>query len=737
MSRYRLQGSIIGSYTNPTSTSASGVYDVSAASKYTSANLWSGTTPIASSATLASNVSLVANSTGATYTTTSDNYGVFTFTGAGTFTPSVSGNIELLLVGGGGASYYANNPLYYNGGGGGAGGAVYYGAELHQTTQGTSLAVIAGVTYTITIGAGASQASTTSSTRRGSNSTFVGGIYNITAYGGGAGHGGGGGGGGGAGTSYPDGLTISGVSLVGGAGSTNIARGGTGYSGQGYDGGNRLHGGDSGGYAGGGGGGAGSKGGTAGAPQVATTPTPAASRLYSPDGGNGIYTKISGTATYYGGGGGGGLYSGIASIADLRFGYGGLGGGGNGSDSNANPRVDSSPGQANTGGGGGGPSFVAGNGTGGSGICIIRYPLVNAVVSASAGAWGYTQGNLIGMALGNYITGYSPYQLQFARLVNGDKRFYKLLSDLTTPGGAHTGGPGTISASKGGKYLIYSFGTSGYYVYKRKASEGGYEYLTIVSCSLSNSSVHFNPAREDIVALTDSDGVHVYSLVNDVLTELSRPPGGPAAAPGSVQWSWDGTKLAAGGGTASVGPHIWSLSGITLTQINVNITKPSSVATVAWTRDSQKLLVCTSGTGYFYTYSAGSGAFILGSNTSALGSSTWPIRVTNENFNRFSNVFVDTNTTSYTISGNTFTALSSPFSNQNSLSINTRFMFANDEDIVIATPGSTQGIQFYAYNCNYSTNTFTLTQDYDTLNGGFIGDLNGTYSTTIGCLIYK
>ena len=86
------------------------------------------------------------------------------------------------------------------------------------------------------------------------------------------------------------------------------------------------------------------------------------------DGGIGIESSISGTATYYAGGGGGGRYS--AGTA----GAGGLGGGGAGSVGG----IVAGSGTTNTGGGGGGNggSSVAGVGTsgaGGSGIVIISY----------------------------------------------------------------------------------------------------------------------------------------------------------------------------------------------------------------------------------------------------------------------------------------------------------------------------------------------------------------------------
>ena len=360
MSRYRQYGSVIGSAIAPTSARATGVYDLSAATVYTTANLWVGTTTIPTiTLTQATGMDAVA-ATGGTITY-SGNYKIHTYTGSGTFTPTVTGNIQLMLVGGGGASR-PTVTQYYHSGGGGAGGVVYYGSEVQIIKQGAALAVTAGTTYTITIGAGASQASTTASTRRGGNSTFVGGAINLTAYGGGAGEGGGGGGCGGAGTSYPDGATVT-VQLVGGASSVVLARGGQGYPGQGYDGGHRGHLGDSGGTAGGGGGGAGEKGGIAGRGSTPTFPT---DPMYNSNGGRGFYSTISGTSAYYGGGGGGGQYNGIASFPGAP---GGLGGGGNGGYFG----VTSTPGTANTGGGGGGASLAVGDGTGGSGICIIRY----------------------------------------------------------------------------------------------------------------------------------------------------------------------------------------------------------------------------------------------------------------------------------------------------------------------------------------------------------------------------
>lgn len=82
------------------------------------------------------------------------------------------------------------------------------------------------------------------------------------------------------------------------------------------------------------------------------------------DGGAGIQSSISGTATYYGGGGGGtdGIYF---------AGTGGLGGGGNG----GTYYTQGTDGTPNTGGGAGSELHDSTGRSGGSGIVIIRYTI--------------------------------------------------------------------------------------------------------------------------------------------------------------------------------------------------------------------------------------------------------------------------------------------------------------------------------------------------------------------------
>ena len=264
--------------------------------------------------------------------------------------------VEYLIVAGGGGGGMDM------GGGGGGGGVLSGRTVLNQTT------------YTITVGAGGAGAPAartsgqpsghqyTISASQGDSSSALG----LTSTGGGFGASSyygytpnygtpGNGGSGGAPSGYSDGNTRS---------------GGTGISGQGFNGGQ-----GGGQYYSGGGGGAGAVG------------TNSPSR---PNGGSGKVSGIVGRPYYWGGGGGGSAYSNDAG------GYGGRGGGGGGALGQGEGGKDSimwgvpgaygacctyanvpgGNGGTNTGGGGGGGSHYNGNnqgGNGGSGIVIIRY----------------------------------------------------------------------------------------------------------------------------------------------------------------------------------------------------------------------------------------------------------------------------------------------------------------------------------------------------------------------------
>ena len=135
------------------------------------------------------------------------------------------------------------------------------------------------------------------------------------------------------------------------------SNGGSATPGQGHNGGNIIS--SSGYYNHAGGGGAGGVGGDG-------------TSTRRGDGGIGIESSITGTATYYAGGGGGGSHNPVPSSGG---GAGGLGGGGaGGTAGQSSPGVSGTP---NTGGGGGGASTSTGGnssgGAGGSGIVVLRY----------------------------------------------------------------------------------------------------------------------------------------------------------------------------------------------------------------------------------------------------------------------------------------------------------------------------------------------------------------------------
>jgi hypothetical protein len=224
------------------------------------------------------------------------------FTNTGTISASY-----LVVAGGGGGGSDASNGT--QAGGGGAGG--YLTSTVTLPINGA---------FTVTVGGGGTGGTGSNSGSDGSDSVLSGaGISTITSTGGGRGG------------SRNTNSANSGGSGGGGAPSSI----GTGTVGQGNDGGTGNT------TGGGGGGGAGAVGGS-------TT---------APDGGIGLQSSISGTATYYAGGGGG-----RSGSSPFTQGTGGLGGGG----------AYGNAGTTNTGGGGGGGGGAGGK-DGGSGIVIISY----------------------------------------------------------------------------------------------------------------------------------------------------------------------------------------------------------------------------------------------------------------------------------------------------------------------------------------------------------------------------
>ena len=242
----------------------------------------------------------------------------------------------LVVAGGGSGSTEAGTSNY--GGGGGAGGLLT-----------GMVPVVAGTSYTVTIGAGGVSGSS------GVNSVFG----NISSSAGGNGS-----------SMTGAGVTLSGSAGGSGGGGTDASVTNTfglnGVSGQGNAGGTGFNQAQP---ASGGGGGAGTKGldGTS---------------LRAGNGGAGIASSISGTVTTYAGGGGGG--AGISVVG----GSGGVGGGGAGGTQG----VNGTAGTVNTGGGGGGCGGTAVGGTGGSGIVIASYPDIYNIPTALT--YGYQQGEL-------------------------------------------------------------------------------------------------------------------------------------------------------------------------------------------------------------------------------------------------------------------------------------------------------------------------------------------------------
>jgi hypothetical protein len=270
---------------------------------------------------------LAPKATGGNMVSTDGTYWYHTFLTSGYFVPQTSlTNVDYLVVAGGGGTIYQNLG-YYAGGGGGGGLRSSVSPTGGGGTAEAKLSFSSNTSYPVIIGAGG--AAVGASNRygvQGNNSS----ISTITSTGGGYG------------TYGPGATSANGGNggSGGGAGSNNGSpyptyTGGTGTSGQGYNGGSNE---STDAYAGGAGGGAGGAGGNANNGKGGT-------------GGAAVSNAISGTATYYAGGGWGGKgYYGSATNGDAGTGF------------------NSYPG---TGMGG-----VATNGSGQSGIVIIRYAMV-------------------------------------------------------------------------------------------------------------------------------------------------------------------------------------------------------------------------------------------------------------------------------------------------------------------------------------------------------------------------
>ena len=282
---------------------------------------------------------VVAGTTSATISGTTDRYISFPYSGSATtkdytFTTTENLICDILIVGGGGAGG--------NLGGGGGGGDVIY-----QTNISLSVG-----TFNISVGnGGANNPSYRGRGNNGNNSSISGtGITTITSAGGG---------GGGGYDQAPLAAPLIGTSSGGGGGgSTGAVTTGASstYSGAGGNGNNTTL------FTPAGGG-----GGSVGA---GVSPT---IRSKAGNGGTGNDISITGTSQQYGGGGGGANWAGEFNYTAPDIGGGtGVYGGGNGRYTINGSLVEGTSGTPNTGGGGGGGNETTGR-AGGSGIVIIRY----------------------------------------------------------------------------------------------------------------------------------------------------------------------------------------------------------------------------------------------------------------------------------------------------------------------------------------------------------------------------
>ena len=320
--------------------------------------------------------------TGGTVTTSGD-YKIHTFTGAGCFVVSCAGNnagsnkVSYMVVAGGAGSGAGASGSNWAGGGGAGGGfregkctSDPYSASPIVAPDGLS---VSASTYPITVGGGGTGISACGPGQGGDGSNSV--FSTITSAGGGGGgnrgdpstvpthYGRNGGSGGGA----------AGYNLNSVPGGMNKGSGNTPPVSppQGKDGGQ-------GGWSGGGGGGAAAVGSDADS-NIPTSP----STLKGGNGGAGAITSINATPTQFAGGGGGGgaaqtgCTPGPIPSATGGTATGGGGAGGNGhnlSNNNGNAGTTNTGGGAGGAGGGGIVRCAGASGAnGGSGIVVIRY----------------------------------------------------------------------------------------------------------------------------------------------------------------------------------------------------------------------------------------------------------------------------------------------------------------------------------------------------------------------------
>ena len=259
-------GNIMGKLVTPTTSAASGVWNLQEQQLARNASIWPGmVTP--------------AVATGGTITTISG-YRVHTFTSSGTFTVTGAGSVQYLVIAGGGGGGYC--------GGGGAGGyrCSVPGEYSGGSSTAESLLELAVGSYAITVGNGGAAGPNSSPGGGNGENSSIASLVVAT-----------GGGGGGAYQSYTGRDGGSGGGGTPGPG--GAANGGLPVSGQGFAGGARVAEVNGSGSGGGGAGGAGSQG----------TSGQVGGNGYIRSGGVNI-SPTAGAANTGGGGGGGGVADG-------------------------------------------------------------------------------------------------------------------------------------------------------------------------------------------------------------------------------------------------------------------------------------------------------------------------------------------------------------------------------------------------------------------------------------------
>ena len=436
---------------------------------------------------------ILSSNTGATQTTNGTNT-VFTFTSSGTFTPITTGYASVLIVGGGG---YGGSD---QGSGGGAGGLVYFDSNYEP------MLLTAGTAYTVTVGTGGVNSTSTVATNSSFNSVIA------TAGGSGAGNG-------------SAGVSGGSSSGCGTAGTTQAASTQASYVTAYFVGGNK--GGTSTGTnavpTSGGGGGAGGAGGNS------TGIAP----LTGGSGGIGYQSNITGGNVYYSGGGGG--------MGSAVGGIGGSGIGGTGGTGGTNGGVGGNATGYGSGGGAGVGGGVRG-GNGSNGVVIISCQGLTSITGIAATSVTST----------NFVLSWTTVaNISYILWINGINYGAVTTGSTITPG---TSGPWTLG--------LYGYNASNVFSYYGTISGVFYQmvpFTTINSTSatvpsqfiglsnttyggMSNTAVAVNWTQSKLLFIsskgifysTSSDGGTTWST----LTSLSTSNYGFS----SISMSADGTQ---------------------------------------------------------------------------------------------------------------------------------------------------------------------------------------------------